>query len=82
MCCDLWQESEGLRNKYLDVYLPARRQRKGEEEPLDPLPQQIQRPQLAFLHCPIVDLSVPTHQQYAFYFTTHQPLDPLSYAAS
>ncbi|KAK9857253.1 hypothetical protein WJX84_009979 [Apatococcus fuscideae] len=57
------QESEGLRNKYLDVYLPARRQRKGEEEVLDPLPQQAQRPQLVFLHCPVVDLSVPTHQQ-------------------
>lgn len=65
MCYCLLQESEGLRNRYLDVYLPARRQKKGPEAPLDPLPQQNQRPQLAFMHCPIVDLSVPTHQQCA-----------------
>lgn len=63
----LLQESEGLRNRYVDVYLPARRQKKGLEAPVDPLPQQNHRPKLAFMHCPIVDLSVPTHQQCALF---------------
>ena len=53
----------GLRNKYLDVYLPARRQKKQVDGPIDPLPQQSQKPQLTFIHSPIVDLSVPSQQQ-------------------
>ncbi|KAK9866935.1 hypothetical protein WJX84_005659 [Apatococcus fuscideae] len=57
------QEMEGLRNKYLDAYLPARRQKGPKEEPLDPLPQQARRPQLDFIHSPIVDLGVPSQQQ-------------------
>ncbi len=57
------QESEGLRNKYLDVYLPARRQKKQDQGPMDPLPQQSKRPPLNFIHSPIVDLGVPSQQQ-------------------
>ena len=65
---------EGLRNKYLDAYLPARRQKGPKEEPLDPLPQQARRPQLDFIHSPIVDLGVPSQQQCGLHTL---PLAPL-----
>ncbi len=53
------QEVNGLRNQYLDSYLPPRRKQERDPESRKP------RPQLSFLHFPIVDLSIPSTQQCA-----------------
>ncbi|BDA45071.1 probable cyclin-dependent kinase inhibitor 3 at C-terminar half [Coccomyxa sp. Obi] len=55
------KEVNGLRNEYLDTFLPPRRkqqrhQREDEEE-------RMPRRKLAFLHYPITDLDIPTPEQ-------------------
>lgn len=70
--CSLPQEVTGLRNQYLDTFLPPRRKQgrkaaaqqqqdaangSGEGEP------ERQRIKLQFLHFPVTDLSIPTTDQ-------------------
>ncbi len=52
------QEVNGLRNRYLDTYLPPRRKQNRIES--EPVREQIK---LQFLHEPITDLSIPTTEQ-------------------
>lgn len=54
----LLQEVNGLRNRYLDTYLPPRRKQNRIES--EPARKQIR---LQFLHQPITDLSIPTTEQ-------------------
>ena len=54
------QEVNGLRNRYLDTYLPPRRKQSRAQS--EPAREQIT---LQFLHYPITDLSIPTTEQCA-----------------
>lgn len=51
------EESMGLRNRYVDKFLPQRRSPTGAEEP--PMPSSPVAPELQFVHHPITDLSIP-----------------------
>ncbi|EIE21090.1 phosphatases II, partial [Coccomyxa subellipsoidea C-169] len=56
------KEVNGLRNPYLDTFLPPRRkQQRQEAQELEE--QRPPRRQLAFLHYPITDLDIPTTDQ-------------------
>lgn len=57
------QEVNGLRNQYLDTFLPPRRkqQRHQEEQREEERPKR----KLHFLHYPITDLNIPTTDQCA-----------------
>ena len=56
--CLTMQEVNGLRNRYLDTYLPPRRKQSRAQN--EPAREQIT---LQFLHYPITDLSIPTSEQ-------------------
>ena len=58
--CLTMQEVNGLRNRYLDTYLPPRRKQSRAQN--EPAREQIT---LQFLHYPITDLSIPTTEQCA-----------------
>ncbi len=62
------QEVNGLRNPYLDTFLPPRRkQQRQEAQELEE--QRPPRRQLAFLHYPITDLDIPTTDQCVHFLT-------------
>lgn len=61
--CETLQEVNGLRNQYLDTFLPPRRKQQRHQEEQ----QEEERPKrkLHFLHYPITDLNIPTTDQCA-----------------
>lgn len=52
------QMTAGIRNQHLDQFLPQRRKPAA-------APTDSKKPELDFLHCPIVDLGIPTEEQCA-----------------
>ena len=59
------QITGSIRNQHLDQFLPARRQpaQEGSNGTNGSLASTSLREVLQFLHCPIVDLSIPTTEQ-------------------
>ncbi len=51
------QETEGLRNPYVDKFLPGRRKAKAGGT------RQHERISLEFVHFPIVDMEIPTKEK-------------------